>query len=319
MKNCLVTGGAGFLGSHLVDQLAVAGHRVTVYDDFSGGNPENITRDDINFASILCEEDFRGAAVYHLAASVDISRSYVDPYPYIFQEVGLTLRVLEACAQYGADRIVFVSSSGVYDREDPSPFDEMFHTVAPRTPYAASKMMGETLMSLAHLAFGCPTISVRPFNIYGPRQRLTGIDRPLVPTFITSVLKNEPIVIQGDGQQALDFIYVKDTAHWLARLAEIDPGRLTGQAVNLGTGHNHTIENMALKIMDLIGKTVPIRYEPARKWYFTQTRASRMVMDNLVRIAFTSLGEGLRESIAYYTRLFEASHAPVEDCPLSGA
>ena len=315
MSKCYIVGGAGFIASHVVDALLDQGNRVMVYDDFSSGKMQHLERQGgrVELSDSLDNPFLQDAVVYDFAASVDISKSYVDPFDYVRKEITLTLKVLEAAAQRHAERVIFISSSGVYDRQDHGQYDELFHSIIPATPYAASKMMGEVGIQMMSQVCKIPCLSVRPFNVYGPRQRVTGIDKPVVPTFILSILTGKPITIEGKGDQRLDFIYVKDAARWLAGLAQVNPELLEGGAVNLGRGKNLSIKDLAKVLMRMTKKMVPIEHAPTRKWFFSNTQASISQMQRIFPIQWTSLEQGLQETIQYYQAQLEAQFREVEE------
>lgn len=301
----LVTGGAGFIGSHLVDELVKAGHEVQVIDDCSSGSLDNVAA-----ASVACYADLasflyrevktgwlEGAVVYHLAARADISWSQVHPFDAFRGDVNLTAAILEEAVEAGASRVIFTSSSAVYGQAETQ--TEALTRIAPATPYGASKLAGESLVSMI-ASIGIPALSVRPFNVYGPRQRIGGTDRPVVPTFLMAILRGAPITIEGTGQQSLDFVFVKDAAEWLAGLMDVDEKLLNGGAVNLGSGTSLDINSLAEMCMAVVGHRVDIEHAPARDWYFRKTEAdvSRMLLYG--PRPDTSLDVGLAQTMAYY-------------------
>lgn len=314
MNKVCIVGGAGFIGSHLTEELLSQGHEVAVYDDFSGGRRENLPEhDQLQILERLDDPFMEGAIVYHLAAAVDISGSYTLPLSYVQREMEITSEVLSWATHHKANRIIYVSSSGVYDKRDKDKHKrEIVTNIDPATPYAASKIMGETLVQMAYRIYEIPCISVRPFNVYGPRQRTWGVDKPVIPSFIQALLTDSPLVIQGDGKQKLDFIYVKDVARWLAGLVEVHPDFLVGDAVNLGTGQTVSIHKLAETLMELVGKKVKITYEPSRRWYFKEARAATHFMHLIYPLEYTPLKEGLRETIEYYQERLETYFKKVE-------
>ena len=305
-NKCAVVGGGGFIGSHLVDELLRQRCEVAVYDDFSGGKRENLP-DDILIVDRMRDLFMHGAVVYHLAASVDITGSYEQPFQYVEKEVGLTTEVLHRAVQEKAERIIYVSSSGVYDRREAHLFkSEQYSPIDTASPYATAKLIGEHLVRMTYLLYGIPCVSVRPFNVYGPRQRVGGVDKPVVPSFILALLRGEPLTVQGDGKQELDFIYVKDAARWLAALAiKVDPGDLHAQPVNLGTGESLSIGDLALTLIRILDVNPLIEFQPAREWYFSKARASTDIMQELYEIEYAPLEQALRETIDYYRDLFD--------------
>lgn len=299
----LVTGGAGFIGSHLVDCLIADGHEVEVVDDFSSGYIDNLFPLVQRPLKVISKSAFeylpelKGMTVYHLAAHADISWSLEHPFDAISEDAGMTLFVARRCMEDGADRLIFCSSSGIYAQAD---FQEEDVTlVAPATPYAAAKVSGEAIVRMM-APLGLPSLSVRPMNVYGPRQRIGGTYRPVVPSFLTSCIRKEPITIDGTGEQSPDMVFVKDAARWLAGLTSTDRNLLQGQPVNIGSGQSTPIREIARLCMDVTDTIVPITYTPARRWYFERTKASTERMASFGPIPSTQLRDGLSETAAFY-------------------
>jgi UDP-glucose 4-epimerase len=269
-KQILVTGGAGFIGSHLVD--ALEGNRVCVLDDLSTGNAKNLVhlnrgadlrlvRGDIRDRACL-DELLRGVdVVFHLACR-GVRHSIGNPVENHEVNAAGTLNVLQAAREARVARLVHVSSSEVYGTARYVPMDED-HPCFPETVYGAAKLAGECYARAYHQTYGLPTVIVRPFNNFGPRSHFEGDSGEVIPRFAVWALSGQPPVIFGDGTQTRDFIYVTDTAHWLCRIAECDS--LVGQTVNLGSGTETSVNELA-QIVTLeagIG-TMSLRHLPAR-------------------------------------------------------
>ena len=268
----LVTGGAGFIGSHLVRRLSARGP-VTVLDDLSSGKKENLADLDCAFlrGSILdpapLAEACAGAThVFHLAALVSVPASV--SHPARCQEINVegTRRVLAAAAQAGARRLVLASSCAVYGDEPTMPKTETSPT-APASPYAESKLAGEKLCAQAPL----PAVALRFFNVYGPRQDPRGSYAAAVPRFLEAARAGTPLTIFGDGHQTRDFVYVDDVTAALEHAA-LSPA-LSG-VFNVASGHSVSILRLAELILALTGLRSEIRHAPARLGDIVHSSAS---------------------------------------------
>jgi len=247
----LVTGGAGFIGSHLVDRLIANGHHVTVLDNFSTGKRNNlanvlrskslvITRGDIRRIHRLLPKLERVDRVCHLAAMTDVHASIRDQV--LTSEVNLTgtLRVLETARKLGAQRVVFASSAAVYGSPSTLPITEDVDVV-PISPYGASKAASELYCGSFEENHGIETISLRYFNIYGPRQASTQYSG-VISVFARRLLRRLPLRIFGDGSQSRDFIYVADAVE--ATVAALEKP-LLNRVFNIATGRETTILKLA--------------------------------------------------------------------------
>jgi UDP-glucose 4-epimerase len=256
-RTILVTGGAGFIGSHLADALSDCTLRIV--DDFSTGREENlqrraaqghleIIRGDLRDWSILPGLLKGVDVVFHLACR-GVRHSIGHPLENHEINATATLQLLEAARRAEVERFVHVSSSEVYGTARSVPMDED-HPTFPETVYGASKLAGECYARACHRTHGFPTIVVRPFNNFGPRSHHEGDSGEVIPRFVVWALNGQAPVIFGDGGQTRDFIYVEDTAHWLRRAAECDA--LVGQTVNLGSGNETSIRELADVVYDVV-------------------------------------------------------------------
>lgn len=258
-RNVLVTGGAGFIGSNLVDALVAAGARVTVLDDMSVGRRENVAAqaslvegsvlDQKLVSSLLPEVEI----VFHMA--VACLRVCFDRPEHV-HEVNATgtLRVLEACRHSAPrlQRFLYCSSSEVYGSAQRVPMDED-HPLEPTTVYGGSKLAGELYTDAYRLTYGLPTTIVRPFNTYGPREHHEGASGEVIPRFAVRILNGLPPLIFGDGQQTRDFTYVADTAEGLMRSALCADAH--GATLNLARGEEVSIAEIAQLLLRKLGKT----------------------------------------------------------------
>jgi UDP-glucose 4-epimerase len=245
----LVTGGAGFIGSHLVDGLLDRGDDVTVVDHLNRtGNLERaiergarLVRGDVTdvAAMLAAFEAARPEAVYHLAAQIDVRRSVEDPSTDAHQNVGGTAAVLEAARHAGAGRVVLASTAGVYGDPELLPIPETT-PVAPLSPYGAGKAAAETYLALFGRLYGLSTLSLRMANVYGPRQNPHG-EAGVVAIFCAAAAEKRTVTIFGDGDQTRDFVYVGDVVDAFLRA-----GRASVEgAVNVSTGSETTLNELA--------------------------------------------------------------------------
>jgi UDP-glucose 4-epimerase len=271
----LVTGGAGFIGSHLVRALATAGHSVRVLDNLSTGSLDKIgdllntvefIRSDIRDVDAM-EGALKGIdAVVHLAALVDVAESFEKPVDYFDANVCGTLNV--ALASKNISVLVFASSCAVYGEPIYLPINEE-HPLNPKSPYAASKVSGEAYITAYASLYGFRPVILRLFNVYGPGQSKSYAG--VITEFIKRVAKGEPPVIYGDGQQTRDFIHVDDVVQAIMRALISDKAY---GAYNIGSGINTTINELAQLILKLTGRTdlKPI-YAPPRHGDISQSVA----------------------------------------------
>lgn len=251
----LVTGGAGFIGSHVVDAYVAQGHEVIVVDDLSNGKRENVTGRahfvhldirDPALAEVFAS--YRPQVVNHHAAQIDVRRSVQDPAFDAEVNVLGTLRVLEQCRRSGVHRLIFASTGGaIYGEPKYLPMDEN-HPIAPLAPYGASKFAAEQFLRLGVLIEGMTCVVLRYANVYGPRQDPLG-EAGVVAIFAAAMLQGQTPTIYGDGTQTRDFVYVGDVAH--ANLLALD--RDPGGPVNIGTGIGTSINDVFSILAGLTG------------------------------------------------------------------
>jgi len=264
-KKIIVTGGAGFIGSHLVDCLLSKGHNVIAIDNLYCGSTRNLEeaftnsnfsfiKDDvINFAAM--KNIFIGAdCIFHLAALADIVPSIQQPTPYHRANVDGTISVLEAARMAGVKKFVYTASSSCYGIPDTYPTSEA-SSIHPMYPYALTKNVGEQYVQHWHQTYGLPTVSLRVFNVYGPRARTGGTYGAVFGVFLAQKLAGEPYTIIGDGEQTRDFTYVSDIVNALVMAFESD---LTGEVMNVGSGNTYSIN----RLIELLGG--PFQYIPKR-------------------------------------------------------
>jgi len=250
----IVTGGAGFIGSHLVDALVELGHDVVVLDNFSTGRPENLDHLKGKISLIECDLAVPGEWVkhfqntdwvFHLAALADIVPSIQNPEAYFRANVDGTFNVLQAATKAGIRRFVYAASSSCYGIPDNYPTPETAE-IRPQYPYALTKRLGEELVFHWAQVYKLPAVSTRFFNVYGTRSRTSGTYGAVFGVFLAQKLAGKPMTIVGDGTQSRDFTYVTDVAHALIAVAQ---SKVFNKAYNIGSGHTIAVN----KLVELLG------------------------------------------------------------------
>jgi nucleoside-diphosphate-sugar epimerase len=271
MTAFLVTGGAGFIGSHIVKQLVAQGEQVRVLDNFLTGSPLNL--DGALEKIELVEGDIRDAELVrramrgityclHQAALPSVPRSIEDPLTCHDINVNGTLNVLLAAKEAGVDRFVYASSSSVYGNLPVLPKREDMPT-RPLSPYAINKLAGELYTQVFSSLYGLPTVSLRYFNVFGPRQDPQSPYAAVVPLFISAMRTDRPATIHGDGEQSRDFCYVGNVvaANLLACSAPAE--KVAGKTFNVACGKRYSINELVTLINEILGKQVePLHVEP---------------------------------------------------------
>jgi len=271
----LVTGGAGFIGSHLTEGILAARHRVVVIDNESTGRRENVPggatfiRGDVANLKEL-EVAFEGGvdAVCHIAGQVSIIRSFTDPVADLRTNVQGTINVIQLCLKHKVPRLLYASSMTNYGQTEVLPIPET-HPCEPTSYYGITKFAAEryvhTTASRVDLDFGFHVTSFRMYNVYGPRQALDNPYQGVLGIFLGNLLRNEPITIYGDGEQSRDFIYISDVVR--AWVTALDNEAAFGRIFNIGSGRRLTINQLADAVLDAFQQsrsTWEVRYFPAR-------------------------------------------------------
>jgi UDP-glucose 4-epimerase len=315
-RRVLVTGGAGFIGSHLVDALVAAGAAVRVLDDFSSGRRENLAsaagRAEVVTGDVCDERALQTAlagveVVMHLATRC-VRLSLSDPEGVHRVNSEGTLRVLMAARRHGAARVVYVSSSEVYGTAVRAPMGED-HPLAPTTVYGATKLAGELYAQAMTRSFGLPTLVVRPFNTYGPRAHFSGVYGEVIPRFTVRLLNGRRPVIFGDGSQTRDFTYVSDTVRGILAAAAVPDAQ--GQAINIARGEEVTI----LRLAELLAKAI----DPVLAPELTDARPGDVhrhwadVRQAHERLAFRA-GVGIEEGLMRYLAWFRETYPDPSAC-----
>ncbi len=307
MSTVLVTGGAGFIGSHLVRRLLAEGLQVRVLDDFSTGHERNLAevadRIELIRGSICDAETANRAAegveaVFHLAARASVPRSVEQPRESNEVNVTGTLNMLLAARDGGARRFIYSASSSAYGDTPTLPKVESM-TPCPQSPYAVSKLAGEHYCSCFARVYGLETISLRYFNVFGPRQDPDSPYAAVIPAFVSRMVRNQRPVVFGDGEQTRDFCYIDNVvqANYLAFSAP----RLSGEVVNIACGERTSLNRIIALINRALGKHIEPIYDQPRpgdvRDSLADISAARRVLGYEPLVLFA---EGLERSIAWY-------------------
>lgn len=310
MSRWLVTGGAGFIGSNIVDELVRLGEEAVVLDNFVSGKKENLS-DSASRIKLIegdlrrdkdLEESLEGVDyVLHQAALRSVPKSIDNPLEYDEVNVGGTLRLLLEAKDAGVKRVVFASSSSVYGEAVGFPQKELDY---PRliSPYAATKLSGEYYCRVFSKAYDLETVSLRYFNVFGPRQGLDDEYAVVVPKFIISCLKNEPLPIHGDGKQSRDFTYVDNVVQANIQAATA-PG-VSGEVFNIACGREQSILQLAREVKKITASDSEEKHQPPRAGDVRRTLSdigkAKKMMGYQPTIGFR---EGLEKTVKYFKTL----------------
>lgn len=309
----VVTGGAGFIGSHIVEYWINQNAEVHVIDNLRSGFLSNIeifpevkfhlgsvTNRDLVF-EVLKDADY----VHHLAALVSVPESVLKPEECFEINVNGTINILDAAKEFGVKKVVLSSSAAVYGDNPESP-KRINMQPQPKTPYATTKLEGEKLLQEYHEKHELGTVSLRYFNVYGPRQDPKSQYAAAIPIFISKALKNEPIIIYGDGEQTRDFIFVKDVVK--ANILAATNEKVSG-VFNVALGKATSINQIATKIISVLNSKSKIEYQPERIGDIKHSLAS--IEETKNELAFSpdfDLEDGLSQTINYFKKIFEVKN-----------
>jgi UDP-glucose 4-epimerase len=269
----LVTGGAGFIGSHTVDRFLADGFEVVALDDLRSGQLENINqhvgkrsfrfvRGDVRDSCLVKDLVRDVDAVVHLAALISVPESIKDPVLTNDVNVNGTLNLLRACVDFGVKRFVYASSCALYGDAESLPIKEDC-PARPESPYGVSKLVAENYVRTYHEDFGLETVCLRYFNVYGPRQVYSDYSG-VITQFLSRLARNLPLIIFGDGEQTRDFVYIQDIVE--ANVLALKCEEVAGEIFNIGTGAATTINQLASVLLEITNKThLEITHSKPRK------------------------------------------------------
>ena len=314
MANALVTGGAGFIGSHLATRLADLGHAVRVLDNFSAGRRENLAH--LSGRIELIEGDLRDPEecvracegidfVFHEAAIGSVPKSVEDPQPSHDSNIDGTFNLLRASVQRRIRRFIYAGSSSAYGDTVESPKHEGINPL-PLSPYAVQKLTGELYGRAFHECFGLETISLRYFNVFGARQDPHSQYAAVIPAFVTAILRGEPPTVYGDGEQTRDFTYVDNVVD--GNLLAMEVEKTHGEAVNVACGGAITVNQIVAVINELLATRIAPRHVDPRPGDVRHSCADiRLARELLGYEPSVTFEEGLRRAIDFYRGM--AGHA----------
>ncbi len=304
----LVTGGAGFIGSHTVEALIKAGNQIRVLDNFHTGKKQNLSK--VQDRIELIEGDIRDASlsrqvmeqveyVIHLAALHEVPRSVEQPVETHDVNVTGILNLLVAARDASVKRFVYASSSAVYGDSPVLPRSEDAPPLPTSSPYAASKLAGEYYCQLFSRLYGLETVSLRFFNMFGPRQDSASDYAGVIPKFVTALLSGTPPTIYGDGEQSRDFTYVADCVAAILRASSTP--NLSGEVLNIGTGRQTTVNQLCSFLQEILGRKIPPRFGPPQagdiRYDYADIAKARRLLSYEPSV---DIHQGLGETAAWY-------------------
>lgn len=304
----LVTGGAGFIGSHLAAALAAQGHQVRVLDNLSSGRRENLAGAAVELVVgdirdwVVVETAVSGCdLVFHQAALVSVPQSIAEPRQNHQVNVDGTFHVFEAARQAGVRRVIYASSAAVYGNLPGLPKRES-DPLAPISPYAAAKLMNETMAQAYTAVYGMELIGLRYMNVFGPRQDPSSPYSGVLSIFCRAAISGRGVTIFGDGAQTRDFVYVADVVQANLRAAQADWSQLGKQQVfNVGRGQQTSLNQIVVILEEIVGQPMPVQHGPERPGDIKHSIADIQAAQK--SFAFdpqVSVADGLRETVAWF-------------------
>ena len=307
MAQYLVTGGAGFIGSHMVDRLVADGHRVRVVDDLSSGRLDNLAavnnriefiKGDIRDRQLVANACEGIEFIIHEAAWRSVPKSMADPWGYTEVNVLATVNLLEAAVKAKVKRVVCVSSSSVYGETTQMPLRED-QPARPISPYAASKLADELFCGLFSRGYGLETVAVRYFNVFGPRQSLENEYAVVIPKFIVCLLRKESPPVYGDGKQSRDFTFVDNVVEGTILASQTNG--VSGEVFNIALGEEHSVLDLLQELNKIMGLSIPPAFKPPRPGDVQRTLADPSKAMRLLRWkGCVNFSEGLRRTVEWF-------------------
>lgn len=309
MAHVLVTGGAGFIGSHLTTRFVELGHHVRVFDDFSTGRRENLAHLGDRFELLegdvrvpeqclqaCCDIEF----VLHQAAIPSVPKSVDDPLTSHDANINGTFNLLRAAVRQKVRRVVYAASSSVYGDTAESPKHERIKP-EPLSPYAVQKYTGEQYCRAFFECYGLETVSLRYFNVFGARQDPHSGYAAAIPAFVTAILRGEPPTVYGDGEQTRDFTHVDNVVQ--ANILAMDAETIRGEVVNIAFGKQISVNQVIAEINRMLGTNVQPRYAPPRPGDVRHSCADLTLAKKMLGYEpLVTFEEGLRRAIDYYRK-----------------
>jgi len=303
----LITGGAGFIGSHIVQRLVHDGARVRVVDNLCTGKIERLAalRGKIDFVEAdlaepaVCDRVVGGAAyVLHQAAIPSVQRSIRDPLASHRANVTATLNLLESCRKHAVRRVVYAASSSAYGNTAVLPKQEEM-PANPLSPYALQKFVGERYARMYHDLFGLETVSLRYFNVFGPSQDPSSEYSAVIPKFIDKLLRGEVLTIYGDGKQSRDFTFVDNVVQ--ANILALSAPGAAGKVCNIGCGARVSLNQLVGLLETALGRKAKVEYLPERQGDVRDSLADINAAKNILGyLPQVSIEEGLRRTIDWF-------------------
>jgi UDP-glucose 4-epimerase len=306
-KTVLITGGAGFIGSHIADRMLDNNYHVRIYDNLSTGKIENIAHIKTHVEFIEAdirdidklEQSIKGCElVFHEAAEVSVQRTIQAPIETtMINDMG-TLNVFETARKANVRRVVFASSCAIYGDSPELPKHEQM-LPQPKSPYAAHKLMGEYYAKLYNDLYQLETVCLRYFNVYGPRQDPSSPYSGVISIFLTKAINQQEPTIYGNGNQSRDFVYVKDVVH--ANFLAATQSAIHGDVFNIGTGEMRTINDLWQTICHAENINMPARYEPGRDGDILESVGDIHLADQKLKyLPQYMFSQGLKETLVWY-------------------
>jgi UDP-glucose 4-epimerase len=302
----LVTGGAGFIGSHLVDALVAEGHDVRILDDFTTGYLQNVNpaadviEGDISDETAVAKAVNGADVVFHEAAHRSVARSVDDPLATDRANTYGTLLILNTAREAGAQRVIYASSSSVYGGAEQRPTPETA-PLQPRSPYAVTKFAGEQYARVFSELYKLPTIALRYFNVFGPRQRPDSRYAAVIPLFIEALRQQRAPTVEGDGKQTRDFTFVEDVVRANLAAMSADAATCSGKAYNIAGGNEYSLLDMLDILRRIIGSDVQANHVDARSGDVRHSCADvQKAAKDLGWTAQVGFEEGLARTVGWF-------------------